>query len=1352
MSFSNDDYLGSPSRLNPIRDDNGELIPHVFTFGSILNTVSKTYSYRYDEAIRHNPENALAMRRDCYIDALLQERSSPTVNREWNIKCEDERDPVQKACASHLRGIVKHTPKFKGLIDYLNMEGAWYGRYGSQVVWKQRKVMGIPRWCIVKHKPVNGDKIQGAWDDTPAVLINPNMKDKFGDSIVFGDRNPMLMLNKRKWREQFIIHRYRLRDADYFEGEMAGVVQGEGLRSKVYWAWWLRDEMLSWCVDFMKKVGTLGLLIFPYEMSNPSSRAAAEENAKTASSKVAMTMPIYVDAMRGGEQLRPIHIPASAYGIEALQHMIADYFERHIERLIVGQSMSAGGGGSGGLEGDGRAEFAKDTKFQLLHFDADNLAETLTADMIGPMMRMNFPDYDFQMRFEFVVPDPDAANKLQAVQTAVSMGAKAKVSQVQELAGIEKPEADDETIGGLDQLYASHGEMKCLTPRTGSAINPETQQTDDGAVDRQRDGGFDDTEEPLKLIGGQDFEEFGEFNSHGLYREKIQADDWKPTKSGKGEYSSSAGYWRPKGSTKSERHNMTHEVGHRIGVSHASNLRAVLANHENGGWSADRARCEIDRFHDEAAGHEERSFKNRYARLKEQIGENHDKSVFKTPEWQAVKEAHRDGLNGVHDALKVMTDRANHLIDWKEKSGEVLTKRHASHVADAADVHREAHDEALNGIVAAMRAFVAVHGRGKGGAVHLQDEDDVELFAKKGTERKPQPFRTNKSGHIVPDLVGGGPPTVHQFRPGMQPPRQQQPPMAHPTNEPAEGVAERQANDWRPTRSGRGEYSPSTGQWRPVGSGGGSTQHVSSANHHASERNRHMRMMLDGLRKLRNHQAFANEARKHLRLGTLINGGKLETADLHDLRDELKEVSGKNPGHLGGFLKFLHENADAAVHHHESAAEAKFHHLTAASSAKPKDAGGGIPEHPETSNQKPAKTESENPFGPHSNLGQQAERQAKLEGMNVNHVHQLAKNYHETTGMHPAAAYRAAIDNFRLGRSTWGGAKAAEPKQAGKAPPPPRPPEAGGKPRDKSPGIYEPEWVGQQKAEPRQETQQTGKPKNIGAIRGKWNMEAMKAGIDPYSLHNRAGTYSNGGMDHEAAYKRAFDELSKKPGHDKPDVDSGDGIFDPANKPAEAADLDEILKPRQPEERQPGWDDDKPASPKGKSKSHVDNANEILRQHADMIRDNHNDDADEHNSILREVEEELARRWIEKPHENIHPTTLRKMMANGRADASSIPGLDEIAASLAERFPHRLKKSVDSAGHDNSFDLDDQLFQMMQEGRKKRMTRDEAEQKALDHLAQQSFDHGGSSSKKKDEDEEIPFGEVELIDLYSLVA
>ncbi len=437
-------------------DESQALIPHPLTFGYVLNTIAKTYSFRWDEALRHLPQNALAMRRDCFIRSLLQERKLPTANRSWQLTPDDPRDPAQRRAVQTLTRCIKQTRRWRRFLAYL-LEAIWYGRYGAQITWERRPIgNGERAWCVGSHTPVNGDKIQFAWDDSPVVFINQAGAGRYPpEFIVYTDRVPGLRLAKQNWRDQFIIHTHEVDDADYFEGEMAGAVHGVGLRNWIYWAWWLRDEMLGWAVDFMKKVGTLGLLVFWYELGNKAAKAEAEKNAQRASKETALVMgrPGAKDTSAWGVD----HVGISMTGVETLQRMIQDYFEHHMERLIVGQTLSADAKGQG-LGGSGVAALHENTKFQLLQFDADNLAETLTDDLVGPLLRKNFPDADFGVRFEFNVEAPDNDSKMKAVQSAAALGVTFRMDEVRELTGMSKPAEGEETVGAAGQTSKTSGQ------------------------------------------------------------------------------------------------------------------------------------------------------------------------------------------------------------------------------------------------------------------------------------------------------------------------------------------------------------------------------------------------------------------------------------------------------------------------------------------------------------------------------------------------------------------------------------------------------------------------------------------------------------------------------------------------------------------------------------------------------------------------------------------------------------------------------------------------------------------------------------------------------------------------------
>lgn len=428
-------------------DKDGMLLPHYRTFTSVWNLHSRQYHYRFDEAIRQSPQNALAMRRDAFIMALRQERYYPTANTNWHIETDDDKDPIQQALVKQLTAEVRCTPYLSKLFLSL-LEAIWYGRYGSQITPRQETVNGLRVWVVGKHKPVNGDKIQFSYDDIPGVMVNSQWTPPPEEmaNIIRGERSNVLLLDQGKWRDRFIIHKHELDDADFFEGEMAGAIHGVGLRSRLNWVYWLRDEMLAWCVTFMEKVGLLGLLVFYYEEGNNDSFEKAQQAAQSVSHQNAIVVPIPKGQSKtsAGADL----IPASTNGVSTLQEIISGYFERHIERLIVGQSMSSGHDQQNSLGGTGRAEFAADTKYQLLKFDADNLGETLTSDLLGPLMRMNHSALPFKPRFVFDVPDPRSKDKLASAKSFVDMGGTVIEDEVRKLVGFSRPTDDDDVIGG----------------------------------------------------------------------------------------------------------------------------------------------------------------------------------------------------------------------------------------------------------------------------------------------------------------------------------------------------------------------------------------------------------------------------------------------------------------------------------------------------------------------------------------------------------------------------------------------------------------------------------------------------------------------------------------------------------------------------------------------------------------------------------------------------------------------------------------------------------------------------------------------------------------------------------------
>jgi 2'-5' RNA ligase len=437
---------------SPMAGPDGFLVPPARSFQMVLNSATRVMSYRFDEAMRDNFVNARAMRRDAFLRGLLEERILPTINRRWQITSPDDRDPNQKTVRDLVTRVLEATPDFDALRRAL-LDGIWFGRAGAQ--WNLGRNPDVDDyWAIHKWDPIHGDSIQFTFDGVPAILMDGQTAGWYSAHGAYwgpgGDLRPTdrggtaLALQRPFWRDRFAVHVHMREKADYFEGELAGSVQGLGLRGLVYWHYVIRTEALTWMLNYMQAVGQMDLLVFNYPAGDDAAKLNAEAIARKVIGKAAIAAP------RNPQQDWPAveQIPMNDAGLKALHDLIADYFDRHIERLVVGQSMSSGADNESGLGGTGRAEFARATKDEILVYDTNRLDATITRDIVRPLQRANAPWAKFTLQYKSVLPDLEAKDKIDSGQKLISVGIPIKVDELREAANFSRPEPGDETIGG----------------------------------------------------------------------------------------------------------------------------------------------------------------------------------------------------------------------------------------------------------------------------------------------------------------------------------------------------------------------------------------------------------------------------------------------------------------------------------------------------------------------------------------------------------------------------------------------------------------------------------------------------------------------------------------------------------------------------------------------------------------------------------------------------------------------------------------------------------------------------------------------------------------------------------------
>lgn len=468
--------------------------PHVITFASLYRGAAHTYNHLWDEAMKHNRINALAMRRDCWLMSLLRERCDETLAKKWRLTCDNPKDPWQKNVTDGITKIILGTPHLKRQMRYMLQGSLWYGRYGSNLKWVLDEMYlpdmdrsgqagtapgggammlsssagetkdVAPKFTkhrvlrIAKHKPVNGDKIGHHQDDTPYVMISSAWADKIRgrpEIIYPSSAGSAGLLLRGNWREQMFIAEYDPDDMDFFEAELAESVHGVGIRSRIYWLDFMRRDYIGWITESLERIG-LGLVVIYYDASNGDAKKEAMTVAKNYSRRAAIVVPRSPDSNWTGGSVEVVEAPTA--GIQAVQELIK-HTEDQIERFIVGQTVSGGGGTSNPLEGSGRSEFAADTKTKLCMGDADDFAESYTGDVENPgpiatIKKWCYPFADFPVRMEYMHEGTNQEKKAKLIVDMAGLGVDFDADECREVTGMSKPEPGADIIGGKEALAA----------------------------------------------------------------------------------------------------------------------------------------------------------------------------------------------------------------------------------------------------------------------------------------------------------------------------------------------------------------------------------------------------------------------------------------------------------------------------------------------------------------------------------------------------------------------------------------------------------------------------------------------------------------------------------------------------------------------------------------------------------------------------------------------------------------------------------------------------------------------------------------------------------------------------------
>lgn len=464
-----------------------DAVPHLLTFQSIVGSFSRAY-VNPDEAMRDSIENAHLMEKDVGLLESVECRQRLTALLDWEIKPEDEKCQYQVSLAQELQRIISRIRNFTKYRMWL-MKAIWSGRSGIQHKYGYTRVNGAMRMMPTPlHRdhngwmPINGDKLvfryEDGWMDSDDGAYPHQMGIRVGTNPGKGKlrihrdyklepvSDGLALFLKPYERDTFCVHKHFIEDADFHHSYFAGSVHGIGIRSKIYWEWFLKQEAFAFLMQYLERSAG-GIEVWTYPMGDPkalaATQAAAKEKMANGRNIVFFPKPMGDDS----ESYKFEVIEPGAMGLDIMQNIIENYFGGRLKRYILGQELSTEAKATG--MGSGVAEAHMDTLSQIVQFDASNLEETLTHELVRYIQQLNFPEtMGWHMRMSLKTKDDKTQERLEALSAAYQMGASIAESEVFKTLGLSAPTSGEKVLSlSSQQAAAMPGMPGAMPPGAG---------------------------------------------------------------------------------------------------------------------------------------------------------------------------------------------------------------------------------------------------------------------------------------------------------------------------------------------------------------------------------------------------------------------------------------------------------------------------------------------------------------------------------------------------------------------------------------------------------------------------------------------------------------------------------------------------------------------------------------------------------------------------------------------------------------------------------------------------------------------------------------------------------------------